>query len=173
MKSDAVDVKRLMDILSAGTSRFFREELGIEARESEREIEEAHKLALKSLTSIMGASGELRMYLAYSFDESLINRAFETYAADIKVPEDERDMYVEETAADIINIIVGNSLAEYRRQGPIIMLSPPIIISEAKHILRQKGAKFSSAHLVTDHGDMNIHLIGPKDLFDQNLEYKE
>lgn len=173
MHNDALDASRLMDILSRRTSTFFLEELGIEAREMEREIDDAQKLYLRSLTSIMGASGELRMFLAYSFDEPLINRAFEAYAADIEVAEDERGLYVEETAADIINIIVGNALAEFNRQGPVISLSPPIIISEAKHILRHKSAKFSSARLATDSGDLNIHLIGPKHLFDQNLEYKE
>jgi len=173
MCNDAVDATRLMDILSARTSRFFDEELGIEAQEAEREIEDAQKLDLRSLTSIMGASGDLRLYLAYSFDEPLINRAFEVYASDIEVAEDEREAYVEETAADIINIIVGNALADYNKTGPVISLSPPIIISEAKHVMRHKSAKFSSARLATRHGDLNIHLIGPKHLFDDKLDYKE
>ncbi len=173
MGTDAINATRLLDILSTRTSRFFLEELGIAAEEAEREIEDAQKLNLRSLTSIMGASGELRLYLAYSFDEPLINRAFEAYASDIEVAEDERDLFVEETAAEIINIIAGNALADYNLEGPVISLSPPIIISEAKHLMRHKSAKFSSARLVTEHGDLNIHLIGPKHLFDQRLEYKE
>lgn len=171
MTQDSVDVQRLIHILSDRTMAFFRDELDIDIPECAHQVDDVNKLSLRHLTSIMGAGGNMRLYLAFSFDQPLIELAFSAYASDIDVPEDEHDAYVEETAADIINIIVGNALAEFGRLGSIISLSPPIIITEAKHILRDKGAKFATANLNTPHGGLAIHLIGPKDLFDSRLDY--
>lgn len=68
---------------------------------------------------------------------------------------------------------MGNALADLSAQGRVIGLSPPIVISEAKSVMRHRGAKFATACLVTPHGGLNIHLIGPGELFDDTLEYLE
>ena len=56
-------------------------------------------------------------------------------------------------------------------QGPTIALSPPIILTEAKSVMRHRGAKFASAELTAAAGTLAIHLIGPGELFDDALEY--
>ncbi|MFZ5812921.1 MAG: chemotaxis protein CheX [Thermodesulfobacteriota bacterium] len=173
MNAAPVDVSRLLQALHRRTVGFLRDELGIPVTGQSQHLDDVQRLNLKHLTSIMSATGDTKLYLAYSFDESLIAKAFEAYSQDLDIPEDERAAYVEETAGDIINIIVGNALADLDAQGRAIGLSPPIVITEAKSILRNRGARFASANLDTPHGGLNIHLIGPGELFDDKLDYVE
>jgi CheY-specific phosphatase CheX len=173
MSASGVDINRLLQALSVRTVSFLRDELEIEVTAQAQHLDDVQKLDLKHLTSIMSATDNMKLYLAYSFDEPLIVKAFEAYCKDLDVADDERETYMEETAGDIINIIVGNALADLSAQGRVIGLSPPIVITEAKSIMRHRGAKFASTSLTTPHGGLNIHLIGPGELFDDTLDYVE
>ncbi len=171
--TDHFDIKGFLDALSRRTEAFFREELDIVVMARASQADDVQKLDLKHLTAIMSATGSLKLYLAYSFEAPLIDAAFAAYAADLDIDADERDDAIQETAGDIINIIVGNALADLAAKGPTIALSPPIIITEAKSVMRHRGARFASAHLRTGQGQLSIHLIGPGELFDDTLEYVE
>ncbi|KUG28493.1 hypothetical protein ASZ90_001640 [hydrocarbon metagenome] len=173
MSAPSVDISRILHALTVRTVGFLGEELGIAVTAQALHLDDVQKLDLKHLTAIMSATDNMKLYLAYSFDEPLILKAFEVYCQDLDIAADERDTYVEETAGDIINIIVGNALADLSAQGRVIGLSPPIVISEAKSVMRHRGAKFASASLATPFGGLNIHLIGPGELFDDTLDYVE
>jgi CheY-specific phosphatase CheX len=80
-------------------------------------------------------------------------------------------LYLEEAAMEILNTIVGNATADLAEKGAVISLSPPIIVSEARSVLRQRKARFYSVNLLTDSGELQIHCIGPKELFDNKLNY--
>ena len=168
---DHFDGMRFIEILSNRTEAFFREELGIVVTGRTHQADDVHKLDLKPLTAIMSAIGSLKLYLAYSFDTALIEAAFATYTADLDIAPDERDDAIQETAGDIINIIVGNALADLAATGPTITLSPPLILTEAKSVMRHRGARFVSSGLATALGQCDIHCIGPGELFDDTLEY--
>lgn len=166
-----LDIKEFLVALTRRTETFFAEELGIVFTGKASQIDDVHKLDLKSVTAIMSATGALKLYLAYSFDAPLIDAAFVAYTADLDIAEEEREDAVQETAGDIINIIVGNALADIAENGPTIALSPPIILTEAKSVMRHRGAKFASAELSGQTGQISIHLIGPGELFNDSLEY--
>ena len=168
---DSFDGKRFIEALVARTEAFFREELGILITDRAFQSDDVHKLDLRRITAIMSATSSLKLYLAYSFDAPLIEAAFAAYTADLDIAEDERDDAIQETAGDIINIIVGNALADVAATGRAIALSPPIILTEAKSVMRHRGAKFASAELAAQAGSLAIHLIGPGELFDDALEY--
>lgn len=168
---DSFDGKRFIEILITRTEAFFRDELQIAITGRTFQTDDVHKLDLRHITAIMSATGSLKLYLAYSFDASLIEAAFAAYAADLEIGPDEHDDAVQETAGDIINIIVGNALVELADFGQTIALSPPIILTEAKSVMRHRGARFVSAHLDAPQGQCGIHLIGPGELFDDTLEY--
>ncbi|MDQ7831680.1 MAG: chemotaxis protein CheX [Desulfovibrionaceae bacterium] len=173
MSASGVDISRFLQALSERSVSFLRDELEIAVTVQTHHLDDVQKLDLKHLTAIMSATDNMKLYLAYSFDEALIVKAFEAYCKDLDIAPDERDTYMEETAGDIINIIVGNALADLSAQGRVIGLSPPIVITEAKSVMRHRGAKFATACLVTPYGGLNIHLIGPGELFDDTLEYLE
>ncbi len=81
--------------------------------------------------------------------------------------------YMEETAGEILNIIIGNALADMPKGSSVISLTPPVVLGEAKSIVRHKHAYFYTADISTDLGRMSVMCIGPEDLFTENLEYTE
>jgi CheY-specific phosphatase CheX len=169
--TEHLDLKAFLDALTARTAAFFADELGIATVPPVFHFDEVQKLDLRHLTAILSATGQLKLYLAYSFDAALIEEAFAAYTAGLDIAEDEREDAVQETAGDIINIIVGNALSDVSGSGQVIALSPPIILTEAKSVMRHRGAKFASSELTAAAGSLAIHLIGPGELFNDALDY--
>ncbi len=171
--TEHLDIGAFLDALATRTETFFREELGIVFGNRTFQSDDVQKLDLRHTTAIMSVAGPLRLYLAYSFDAALLDAAFAAYTADLDIDEEDRDDAVQETAGDIINIIVGNALADIAVSGPAIALSPPIILTEAKSVMRYREARFASAEFAAAAGRLSIHLIGPGELFNDSLEYVE
>ena len=164
-----VNISFLMKAVTDRAVAFFLDELGIAMHYTSYNQENVQELELRYLTSLLVIEGCVKLYLAFSFDEPLIERAFDVYADGIDVAEGERDGYVRETAGDIINIVVGNATAQFAATGPAITLSPPIVISEAKSIGCHKDGQFYTASLETELGKMDIYCIAPKEFFDKSM----
>ncbi|WP_428568028.1 MAG: chemotaxis protein CheX [Solidesulfovibrio sp. DCME] len=169
--TEQLNVGAFLRALTHRTETFFREELAIALADPTFQTDDVQTLDLRHTTAIMSAAGELKLYLAYSFDAGLLDAAFAAYTQDLDIAEDERDDAVQETAGDIINIVVGNALADIAATGTSIALSPPIILTEAKSVMRHRAAKFASAELHAAGGALSIHLIGPGELFNDTLDY--
>jgi len=169
--ADPINLRTLMDVMTRRTINFLTDELEIELQSRGDLQDSTHKIELLHLTSIMGIEGHIGVFLAFSFDEGLIHNALESFADDIDIDEEEKDLYLEEAAMEILNTIVGNATADLGEKGNIITLSPPIIVSEARSVLRHKKARFYSVNLQTSAGELQIHCIGPKELFDDKLNY--
>lgn len=162
----------LLDAVQERARKYLLDEIGLEVTRIERHLEEVTRLGLKYLTSLVAVGGNLQVYLAFSFDEPLIRRIFEVYTSELDLDDDE-DQYVGETAGDMINVVVGNALAALGDEGPAINLSPPLFITEGKLIIKDKNAQFLTLRLILDLGEMSILCIGPRELFDQQLNYRE
>ena len=169
--TEHLDLAAFLRALADRTDAFFREELGLLLSPPVFQVDDVQKLDLRHTTAILSAAGQLKLYLAYSFDAALLDAAFVAYTDGLDIGEEEREDAIQETAGDIINIIVGNALADVSGKGPAITLSPPIILTEAKSVMRHRAAKFAAAELSADPGRLSIHLIGPGELFNDSLEY--
>lgn len=165
-------VMLLIKVVEERAREYLRDEIGLEVKHVERDLEDVSRLGLKYLTSLVAVGGNLQVYLAFSFDEPLIRKIFEVYTSDVELDDDE-DRYVGETAGDMINVVVGNALAALGDNGPAINLSPPLFITEGKLITRCKDAQFLTLRLILDLGEMSILCIGPRELFDEQLNYRE
>jgi CheY-specific phosphatase CheX len=164
---------RLVQAIGDRTVGYLRDELAIPVRETTVRMRDVKRMQLLHLTSILSVEADIRMLIAFSLDRELTDRVFIASTEGLEIAEDEAEMMREETVAELINIIVGNAMADLASTGTIIPISPPIIISEAKNITRTKGATFYSLDIVTESGMLSIHFIGPKELFDLNLNYVE
>lgn len=168
--SKEIDVAFLMKVIAERAVAFFRDDLHMDVSKITHGHESVQKFQMRRLTSLLAVDGGAELYLAFSFDRPLIEHAFEAYIEDIEVAEEEREKYIEETAGDIINIIVGNAAGSLSAHNPPVTLSPPVVITEAGSIFRRKEAHFYTACLETDHGKMDICCIGPKELFDEQFQ---
>jgi CheY-specific phosphatase CheX len=124
-------------------------------------VDEVNKLELKYLTSIIVVEDDVKLTLAFSFEKKLIEDIFKEYSKGIEIENDEVPIYIEETAGDMINIVMGNVLSYFQQLGKTIVISSPIIINGAKSISRYKDSRFYSADMLTDKGEMVIYCITP------------
>ncbi len=156
-----VDASKFIESVVRRTSLFLAEEVSIDVGDVKYALTDVQKLQLKELTSIITVEDEAKMTLAFSYERELINEIFAKYTQEIEIEESEAELYIEETAGDMINIILGNVLAEFQQNGRAFALSTPIIVNEAKSIARYKNHKFFTAELVTGIGTMAIFCIIP------------
>lgn len=110
--------------------------------------------------------------MLFSFDEPLIHKIFEIYAGDLDISAEEQEQMMEETAGDLLNIVVGNVLNAFTDKGERTSMTPPLTVTAAKSIIRHKNAMFNVADLKTKYGTVSVFCIGPKALFDQELNYR-
>lgn len=173
--SNAMDDRhsRLVKAIATRTVSYLKDELAIPARKIMVHMRDVKRMQLLHLTSILTVEADIRMLIAFSFDKELTERVFIASTEGLEIDDDEQEVMREETVAELINIIVGNAMGDLAAKGTVIPISPPIIISEAKNITRNKGATFYTLDIVTDNGMLSIHFIGPKELFDLNLNYVE
>lgn len=166
------DETRVVHLIADRAASYLTEEIGLEVRRSEIYLENIKRLQLRHITSILSVEGGVRMLVAFSFDLGLAERVFEVSTEGLDIPESERELMLEDSVAEVINVAVGNAFTNLA-SGGVISISPPIVISEAKGITRHKGADFYSADLTTECGMLSIHFVGPKELFDEQLNYAE
>ena len=166
-----VDTKRLVEFVCERTTNFFESEIDITVETLSFNFSNVSRLELDHLTSIMAVDGPIAVMFAMTFDKKLSESLFQSYTADLDVPSDEKELYMEETVSDIINIVLGNSLSRFEIKQAPISLSPPVVITEAKRISRHKNALFYTADLKTSHGCLQVFCVGPKELFDIQLNY--
>lgn len=164
---------QLVQAIGDRTISYLREELGIQVQRTTMNMGEVKRMQLRHLTSILAVEADIRMLVAFSLDQELVERVFVASTEGLEIADDELEMMREETVTELINIIVGNAIADLAAKGTSIPISPPIVINEAKSITRHKGAIFYTMDLTTESGVISIHFIGPRELFDMNLEYVE
>ncbi len=168
-----VDANKFMQSVVKRTTLFLAEEASINVADVRYVLTDVQKLQLKELTSIITVEDEAKMILAFSYDRALINEIFAKYSQGIEIDESETDQYIEETAGDMINIILGNVLAEFQQNDRAFAVSTPIIVNEAKSIARYKNGKFFTAELETSLGTMAVFCITPGELLRQRLVKKQ
>ncbi|MGE5503068.1 MAG: chemotaxis protein CheX [Actinomycetota bacterium] len=133
---------------------------------------DARKLQLHDLTAIAGLGGPISLLIAFSFERSLLDTIFARVAADIEVPEQEADLYVRDAAAETVNTILGLCTADFQNMEKSIALSPPVIVEDARCIHRPKNAVFASMRVRTSAGSLGVGIVGPRELFDEWLNYQ-
>lgn len=168
------NVAQLIGAVTDRSKSYLSGDLGLEITGTKFQLRDVRELALRDLTSLVSVGGNLGMYIAFSFDEPVMRTVFEAFTDGLDIDPEEESMYMEETAGEVINTIIGNALAEMpAEQGQTIALTPPVVLTQARIITRQKQAYFYSADLTTARGVMTVMCVGPKALFDEKLNYQE
>ena len=70
------------------------------------------RIDLRAITAILTVEDRLRLIVAFSFEQSLLESVFKGYAGGIPMKTDEVELLMEETAGDCLNIVVGNAQNE-------------------------------------------------------------
>lgn len=170
MAEEQFNFRDLLDKLSMRIVAFLNDELAIETTNTTVVLHSLQKMQLNYLTSLINVAGNIKMFVAFSYDESLFNEVFARYIADLAIEEDEQEEAIIDSAGDIINIIVGNTLADINNTKQKITMSPPIVITAAKHIGCPRNSVLYGANLVTDYGKLDVYLVNNLDDLNEGEE---
>ncbi len=170
-QSVRASVAEVMDIIERRTISFAADELGLSAQRGRRRLRDIKQLELRDLTALVAVGPRVDLYIAYSFAAPLIAEIAERFTADLDLAAGEMPQFIQESASEMVNIIVGNSTAELAERGKPLHLSPPVLLVGAKQIHRHSDAVFATVTLAFDQGELDIAFIGPQRLFDINLNY--
>ena len=123
----------------------------------QKEFVKASSVGLKDFTVLVSLLSPMNnISVSHSFDQALINKICAVYCSELEIEPNELYDYVKETADDMINIVVGNSIPNVDSKTGAIHITPPMIISHAKNISAKKTVSFFVKGLSTDCGDMKI-----------------
>lgn len=127
---------------------------------------------LHDITAVAGFGLPVGLLIAFSFDQTLLGDILDKATGALPVPDDERELYLRETAAEVVNTVLGLCTADFELREVAISLSPPVVMEGARDIQRRGDAVFASMEILTDKGAVSVNLFGPRHLFDDRLNYK-
>ncbi len=169
-----VDVKRLIDAVTNRCVEYLQDDMNLQVLGMEYDLQDMKVLSLRDLTALVAVGGNLGLYIAFSFDQPVIEHLFEAFTEELDLDNNEEKIeFLEETAGEFINTVIGNALADVPKNETVISLTPPVVLGEAKSIVRHKNAYFYIALIKTSIGNLSVMCIGPEKLFSQDLNYKE
>lgn len=172
MSFNTTIIPRVMASILSQTRQVLQAEAILTVEGAETFECDVNKLELHDVTAIAGLGGPIGLLIAFSFEQRLLDVLFERVTADIDVPDDEADLYRRETAAEIINTILGLCTSDFQNIEQTIALTPPVIIEDARCIHRPKNAVFASMRIRTESGIVTVSFVGPRELFDDHLNYQ-
>jgi len=154
-----ITMKQALDFIINRTAVFLSEEADIQIEQKDYQLLDQQHFYLKQLTALMSLSGDISLNVAFSFEDKLIAQILNIYAQELDYADDEYEAYLEETAADVINIIIGNATTDFEQEGTSVHISVPLVMREAKSIGRKKNVTYYSTTLFTRYGQMRITMI--------------
>lgn len=160
---------RFLQNLIDRTSKFLQEEASIQVKQAVQTLDSLNTLEIESVTSILTVEDFHKTIVAFSYQKPLLEAIFSKYAEGLRISPEEYSSFLEETAGDMINIIIGNALADFQKPGIAFNLSTPIIINEAKSIFKYKKSELITARLTTELGSMLIICVSPGAYYDRKL----
>ncbi len=118
----------VMAIVERRTVAFMHDHLTMSTGATDHRLHHAEGFSLRAMTAIVSVGSETGFYIAFSYDEPLIQAVFRRYTAELSITPEQEPFYVKETAADIINVIIGNCTADLANEGNLLKLSPPLVM---------------------------------------------
>ncbi len=173
MQEHNFNVSSLMQSLVERTTNFLESETDLEISEVQFNDRPVSSLQLSYLTSLISVNSNINMFFAFSFEKQLIFAVLQKLTEDLEYSQEEEDIYLEGSASEMLNIVAGNAAALFAPVGVKVSTSPPIIIKEAKSLSTNKQATYYASQVCTNKGMLYIYLIGPKHLFDSELNCLE
>jgi CheY-specific phosphatase CheX len=166
------DIGMVMRVVEHRTMAFLRDEMSLEPVEIAHHRHDEKYVELRTITAIVAVGSGAGLYIAFSYDLPLIRAMTKLYTVGLSVPADQEELYIHETASDVVNVIVGNCTADLAKRGELISLSPPVLMVGARTIQSRDGSTVAALTARFEKGLLDIAFVGPKILFDDHLNYR-
>ncbi len=165
-------IKRVMAATLDRTQDYLRSEFGLQVTPQAPRAGDLEALELRGTTAVIGIDGVIDLYVAFSFDLALLEKLYAQMTEGMEIGADEAEEMKNATAGEIMNIVLGHCTLDLQDlDSEIISISPPNVMNLVKTVPRIKDAVFHLRSMVTEHGAIDVYLIGPKALFSESLDY--
>jgi CheY-specific phosphatase CheX len=166
------EIATVIEVVEQRTIAFMKDQLGLAPTKTERRLIHDDCVVLRSMTAIVGVGSKAGLYIAYSYEDSLIRAMMKRYTEGLAVSPEEEELYIRDTASDVVNVIVGNCTADLARRKELITLSPPVLMDGARTIRGRSETTIAALTLRFPEGALDIAFVGPRIMFDDHLNYK-
>lgn len=168
------EIECVMDSALAQTCRYFASEFAMQADLLPPQTGNAESLTLRDMTASIGVGGAIDLFIAFSFQEGLIQALYERMTAGMNILPEEVEKLRKDAAGEIVNIVVGHCTADFQRLDlRRIPITPPVVLEHVKTIPLVPNAMFYQRRISTPFGTMDVNLIGPMALFTSGLDYAD
>jgi CheY-specific phosphatase CheX len=167
------EIAAVVKVVERRTIDFLRDELKLAVKDIGRYLHNEQSVKLRDVTAIVGVGSRTGLYIAYSYDASLLHAMMVRYTAELTIAPEEEALYMRETASEVVNVIVGNCTADLASQGGLVTLSPPVLALGARTIQGRPKTAIAALTLTYPEGALDVVFVGPKLLFDDHLNYME
>lgn len=148
-----------MNKLTLKLVNFLNEQLNIKTKETYFILNNIEKVQLNPITTLIHVENQVKVIVLISYQQVLFNEIFIRYTDGLFIDKNEKKDAIIDSAGDIINIVVGNTLAEINKKSHTIIMSSPLFIKHKKQIACKPDALFYQAKLMTEFGQLDIYLI--------------
>lgn len=159
------DIKKFLAAVVKRTVSILKEEVKIKVIKANYAFHEENQIKLTGLTSIISIEDCNKITVVFDYDDLLLKEIFIRYTKTIKIEENETQLYIDETASDLINIIIGNVLSQFGQLDVVFHISTPIIIRGTEYVAKFKDIKAYTTKIKTEFGQMRIFCIVPGNTF--------
>jgi len=133
---------------------FLTDDLLIEVSE-EGSDECMHSMALSFHTSIIALCGGVNGWFIMSYDETILNAIANKFVYG-KIEENEKEDMIASVADEVTNIIIGNVLSYFVKDGLETKITPPIGILNAEEISNIKQRETIARIVKTEYGKIFV-----------------
>lgn len=119
-------------------------------------------VVLKKTTVFMAIDDKKASLVGLSFSSGLLEAICKAYCEGIPVAEDGWQQFLEETAADLLNLAIGRCMAEVNPDYGAVLVTPPKVLKNSKKLYRREWAYFAEGGLKNKRGEVAVFCFFPK-----------
>ncbi len=152
-------VADIMNPLLFEAMRFMVEEMGVtEADSSIEKPQKSDQMSLSSATAMIGLKGIFRGVFLLSFDEMLTRKLVRRFSAE-ELSEEEVNEYLEDSIAEIANIILGRAIDAFPQGSDLLTIEPPATIRTARAVVKYTGTDIWTGSVHTNSGTFKVGFV--------------
>jgi len=150
---------KIIDLVTENCVRLLEREFSLEVLKTTTYMKDVVKINPDYLNSFIVLRGHVPSVFAFSYEKRLIDFVFKKFINGIDVDDSEVELYKEESAGEIMNMIIGNSLRDFKSAKSLIKLSPPVVHRCSKNLINKEDTEFYCTKIATSRGKLNIYLL--------------
>lgn len=154
-----IGLMKVIESVTENCINLLETEFGLDVFRTTTYMKDVIKITPEYLTSFIVLRGYIPSVFAFSYERTLMDFIFRKISNGLDIEEENIDIYKEDSAGEIMNMIIGNSLRDFQSAKSLIKLSPPVVYRKVKNLINKEDTEFYNSEIVTSKGILSIYLL--------------